>query len=76
MSTILFESCPIWCIKISKTDIIRHQKVKDLIAFFNVKPPSNIKAVVRLICLMRINPLPFTSFYDSNTILSSLDVSL
>ena len=39
INTMLFESCPIWCMKISKTDIIRHQKVKDFIIFFNVKPP-------------------------------------
>ena len=29
--------------------------------------------VVRLLCM---NPLPFVSFYDFNTILSNLDVSL
>lgn len=40
----LFESCPIWCIKISKTDISRHQKTKDFIIFFSVKPPSNTKS--------------------------------
>lgn len=51
MSTILLESCPIWCIKISKTDSIRHQKVKDFIIFFNAKPPP----VVRVIRQRRIS---------------------
>ena len=34
ISTMLFESCPIWCIKISKTEINRNQNVKDFNTFF------------------------------------------